>query len=935
MGRKKQKVRWTSVEDAGLFDSEQQNSNDQNSPQTDQQSEIMSQKKILKPLPNQRKGFWSQLPPRFERSRPHYADQDLDSNCETEELPNGFTKIRSKNLDVLFRKDYYAQRMLSTTSSSAVSSEAGEATAEEDLDNVINNVSEATVAEENEEEIEQIESESNIEEVKEQTTEPQNTDKAQKSKINSNAMPFYPSRYTVPQYPSNSVSPNTSSQQRPNLFLYSPTSNTMIPCEEIIIPNAIMPGQDVYQGPSNIYLAFPVDGSNKESSASTSPGGTSSNCTPPQAQSPPNSYDGAQSTAPPFNTTPPTTTHTLVQYDQYGIPYTTYTPVMQNAGTNAVEGSTVSVSSASGGVASSTECSSADSTTPHSPPDLSVYNPVNWVPDPSYLQNGAAANGPYQFYPYYTQQPSYYNFRNGHASYQYFIESSTVPSSAGESQNEDRSEGEETPNTATTTTSNSPKKEGPGGVANKHSESNQEVFIPGLPVSAAKRPTKKRRKKKNTVVTPLLTTATPPTIEQHRGSSSSEVSNDKNDVLQAITILQREESKVVEINHEPTMVEEPVIEVTPEPEPEPEPVEQEDFEEVEAEKPDLEILVKEEGEEEVLVVVEKNEIDEKQPETVPEVSVKPPKPHHRRRRGARKSEKNKKLAASLNDDLQIANKTENVEKQWEDIPKEISLDPNEGWETATGGKRGSRRALHVTPIESRDLTPEGSDKPIQIEPVKVTEIEIRPTPMEEPIPDSQDESQSAPVSRKSTLKRPIRKKRASFDGNSDHSKTSLSKPVLISDRDFDVASAVAAQRRCNKSAFFDQGKLESMMADKKTFDTLFISDIGHGMCGGPINLGRFGMGKYVPPDRSNEIYPIPMQEKSEEASELSNEDEEASNAAQKYILKTMMDEVTGKAAAAGLTYIRDAERFTEISRNSFEGEKIPPLSKNSNELDLD
>jgi hypothetical protein len=25
-------------------------------------------------------------------------------------LPNGFTKIRSKNLDVLFRKDYYTQR---------------------------------------------------------------------------------------------------------------------------------------------------------------------------------------------------------------------------------------------------------------------------------------------------------------------------------------------------------------------------------------------------------------------------------------------------------------------------------------------------------------------------------------------------------------------------------------------------------------------------------------------------------------------------------------------------------------------------------------------------------------------------------------------------------------------------------------------------------
>ena len=72
-------------------------------------------------------GFWSNssVPPRFERSKHASSNSnnsavvpdhqyELDSNFETEELPNGFTKIRSKNLDVLFRKDYYAQRMLST-----------------------------------------------------------------------------------------------------------------------------------------------------------------------------------------------------------------------------------------------------------------------------------------------------------------------------------------------------------------------------------------------------------------------------------------------------------------------------------------------------------------------------------------------------------------------------------------------------------------------------------------------------------------------------------------------------------------------------------------------------------------------------------------------------------------------------------------------------
>ena len=264
-----------------------------------------------------------------------------------------------------------------------------------------------------------------------------------------------------------------------------------------------MPGTDVYQGPSNIYLAFPTDGTPTGAGGGQGPGGvgtcsqspvsgnsatspgTSSNCTPPQAQSPPNSYiDATGLQATPGGAT--TGTPAMVQYDPYGVPYTTYTPVMPNS---SHDPSQSSGSASSGGCPTSTDCSSADSTTPHSPPDLSVYNPANWVPDPAYLAQAAAgglaspavaaaASGhpgghhPYQYYPYYQHHhpSSYYNFRNGHASYQYLIESSAVPSSAGESQNEDRSEGEETstttsPNTATTTTSNSPKKEPHGGVA--------------------------------------------------------------------------------------------------------------------------------------------------------------------------------------------------------------------------------------------------------------------------------------------------------------------------------------------------------------------------------------------------------------------------------------------------------------------------------------
>lgn len=489
-------------------------------------------------------GYWSNasLPPRFERSKQtsmsnssNAADNqyELDSNFETEELPNGFTKIRSKNLDVLFRKDYYAQRMLSTTSSSAVSSEAGEpvsASEIQDTDLDVINLNTEPVAEENEEEVEQ---ELNSEagrgnDSKEATPAPsssavatnakestptssnssttekvdktKSTDKKPveiKSKINTNAVPFYPSTYVPPppntSYPiagvassaatvaaaaGNSATPNNTS--RPSLFLYSPSSNTMIPCEEIIIPNAVMPGTDVYQGPSNIYLAFPTDGAAAgqpagvasqspagSANSATSPGGTSSNCTPPQAQSPPNSYiDATGGVAGSALQATPTSTPAMVQYDHYGVPYTTYTPVMPNSSQSIAIGDPnqatphTGSASVSSGCMASADCSSADSTMPHSPPDLSVYNPANWVPDPAYLAQAAAQAGPggvatlpaatpaashthpYQYYPYYQHQhpSSYYNFRNGHASYQYLIESSAVPSSAGESQNEDRSE---------------------------------------------------------------------------------------------------------------------------------------------------------------------------------------------------------------------------------------------------------------------------------------------------------------------------------------------------------------------------------------------------------------------------------------------------------------------------------------------------------------
>ena len=188
-----------------------------------------------------------------------------------------------------------------------------------------------------------------------------------------------------------------------------------------------------------------------------------------------------------------------------------------------------------------------------------------------------------------------------------------------------------------------------------------------------------------------------------------------------------------------------------------------------------------------------------------------------------------------------------------------------------------------------------------------------------------------------------------MDGTSPSSGSTsvLSRPVLISDGDYDVASAAAALR-VQKNAFdvLDEAKINELKNLKNpgvTLDTLFVSDIGYGMTCGPIGMGRFGLGKYIPPDRSEEIYPIPMQNKdSENTTADQNEitsDQDNSIEDKPGSLTAMLEEVLrnggnattiSNCSTSGLnpasstsknsltTYIRDAARFTELTPHSEE-----------------
>merc|ERR1739838_452432 len=98
-----------------------------------------------------------------------------------------------------------------------------------------------------------------------------------------------------------------------------------------------------------------------------------------------------------------------------------------------------------------------------------------------------------------------------------------------------------------------------------------------------------------------------------------------------------------------------------------------------------------------------------------------------------------------------------------------------------------------------------------------------------------------------------------------------------------------------------------------TFDTLYISDNGYGMSGGPISMGRFGLGKYMPPDRSNEI--LPLDEESSitttKVSDTINDDTDDPNANTDD--KSLIIKAATAAGSSSPKYIRDAERFTELT----------------------
>ena len=309
-----------------------------------------------------------------------------DGSVTGEDLPNGFTKIRSKNLDVLFKKDYYATAASKAAAAKEDDGEEGEKEEgregeeeepkEGEGEEEVEKVEGANVAG-NEDDKENVDNKETVIEAEESETQPP---KAKKLAIRTDASPFYPRSYqfhnnpTDPSHlapssagscqfmPTTAAAAATGDQQqtsvsapatagtagaKPNLFLYSPASNTIIPCEEIMIPNHSSAATTA----TTATVATAADA--QVAAAGYHPGAAAAAAhhhsvvaaaTAAAAAAGPNIYmtgypqhDGgylsAPATAPAATTTafpPPHLINPMVHYDQFGVAYTSYVPPYVN-----------------------------------------------------------------------------------------------------------------------------------------------------------------------------------------------------------------------------------------------------------------------------------------------------------------------------------------------------------------------------------------------------------------------------------------------------------------------------------------------------------------------------------------------------------------------------------------------------------------------------
>jgi hypothetical protein len=171
---------------------------------------------------------------------------------------------RSKNLDILFKRDYYEQKIAQREKEREQVEQLEQPEQEDKSADPQESAPSATPTASMEPAAPALKSTSSFHQI-DPNEIPEFKPMNQQQEREGGSSPFYPA------YPAHSHYAPAGDQlsgygyppvpPRPNLYLYSPSNNTLIPCEEIIIPNPVMSAEGpMYTGPTNIYLAYPVSG---------------------------------------------------------------------------------------------------------------------------------------------------------------------------------------------------------------------------------------------------------------------------------------------------------------------------------------------------------------------------------------------------------------------------------------------------------------------------------------------------------------------------------------------------------------------------------------------------------------------------------------------------------------------------------------------------
>jgi len=221
----------------------------------------------------------SSLAPRFAKNSTR-SEAIKESDCSVEELPDGYIKIRSKNLDIIFKKEFYHKRMmelqvrgitpniksqvkeetneanLSTSSSINIPDNSGDPASftvgsmpsfiDLDLDEIpefrprlgtdVGSINDSGYS-------------SSFQEsfcFDKQYYPPQPQCLPPQGPV------FLPPPHLPPPVPQQPMCP---------FYLFSAATNTLIPCEEVLVSQSLeTPGGPIFQGHTKAYVAYPVQG---------------------------------------------------------------------------------------------------------------------------------------------------------------------------------------------------------------------------------------------------------------------------------------------------------------------------------------------------------------------------------------------------------------------------------------------------------------------------------------------------------------------------------------------------------------------------------------------------------------------------------------------------------------------------------------------------